>query len=402
MLETIQAAIARETFIHWIEDIYRPYMDALQSGGKVLRLHHDGNIFPELDILFFGSPKNFQDTVEIGGIYDHRAHSFHFMTSRMASIVDGLSEEELHTGNGTSEIVYAEIRQYAEKAVKEWGYQYTIQADADYAKFYREAQSALLAMTKYAALLSSRGDKTTVGDMRELAEKMLHFWRDPIYDVYERGYEAVERQYLEQFDQASTGTFMPAHAVQFSGKDAKTIFRGLALQAMESEDNEDELLVRQCCRLAKRLGEEYPQEMVAFHGDFTPIYDEQLASPDTPEDECIYRITLFDKLAMLFDCPVPEEWVPRKWNVYHLSGTSLTCPARLSKSMPESGYVGTVLSPYVLIHAGSKTCEITETLKTDAPCSLREFRKGNIVPYCQTAQTAAPSERAPKIGELCL
>lgn len=275
MRKTMQAPALRKNLIQWIEDVYSIAIDVRQSDGGILRIEHDDNILPEINVLFFGNAESFRDTVEIGGMYDRRTHSFHFMRSQLASVVDGLSEAEIYTGGETSESVYNEMRKYAEKAVEEQGYQYKCPAGADYVAFRRNIQSALSSMVKYAELLTSRGEHSAVQGIRELAEEMLYFWCDPVYLIYEKGLKAVEQQYMEQFDRAVAESSVHAPANAFSSEDAKAIFRGLVLHAVETEDNEDALSVWKCCCLAKRLGEDYPEEKELFRGDFTPNYDDQ-------------------------------------------------------------------------------------------------------------------------------
>lgn len=275
MWETVQAPISKKFLRQWLETPYNFAINIQQSGGDTLQLQHDNHMIPEIDILFFASPEDFCGTVEIGGIYDQRTRSFRFMRNQLASVVDGLSKAEIHTGADTSERVYEKIKQYAKKAIEEKGYQFKQPGGADHVESLRDARSALSAMAKYAEVLASKGEQSTVQDIRDLAWRMIYFWRDPVYLIYERGLEKVERQYMEQFDQAVAESSVSGHASSFSSKDVKAIFRGLALHAEETADNADDLSVWKCCRLAKRLGEDYPKEKKLFCGNFIPNYNDQ-------------------------------------------------------------------------------------------------------------------------------
>ena len=189
--------------------------------------------------------------------------------------MDGLSKTEIYTGADTSEDVYEKIKQYAKKAIEEKGYQFKQPGSANHVESLRNARTALSAMAKYAEVLASKGEQSAVQDIRDLAWRMIYFWCDPVYLVYERGMEKVERQYMEQFDHAVAKSSASGHAASFSSEDAKAIFRGLAIHAEETTDNADDLSVWKCCRLAKRLGEDYPEEKELFRGKFTPNYNEQ-------------------------------------------------------------------------------------------------------------------------------
>ncbi len=275
MWETVQAPISKEFLCQWLESLYNFAINIQQSNGETLQLQHDQYIFPEIDVLFFARPEDFCGTVEIGGIYDQGTRSFRFMRNQLASVVDGLSKAEIHTGADTSESVYEEIKQYAKEAISQRGHLYNTPQFAGYEDFNPDIHSALSSMKKYAQVLTSGGEQSTVRDIRELSGEMLYFWRDLVYLTYERGMEKVERQYMEQFDQAVAESSASGQAASFSSEDAKAIFRGLALHAEETTDNENELSVWKCCRLAKRLGEDYPREKELFCGNFIPNYNDQ-------------------------------------------------------------------------------------------------------------------------------
>lgn len=275
MLETVQAPISKGFLRQWLETPCSFAINIQHSSGETLQLQHDKYMIPEIDVLFFASPEDFRGTVEIGGIYDQRTSSFRFMRNQLAAVVNGFSKTEIHTGADTSEGVYEKIKQYAKKAIEEKGYQFKQPGDADHVESLRNARSALSAMAKYAEVLASKGEQSAVQDIRDLAWRMIYFWYDPVYLVYERGLEKVERQYMEQFDQAVANSSVPGHTASFSSEDAKAIFRGLALHAEETTDNEDALSVWKCCRLAKRLGEDYPEEKELFFGNFIPNYNDQ-------------------------------------------------------------------------------------------------------------------------------
>ena len=191
MYETVQAPISKEFLSQWLETLYNIAINIQQSNGDTLQLHHDEYSIPEIDVLFFSSPEDFCGTVEIGGIYDLRTRSFHFIREQLASVVDGFSKTELYPGADTSEDVYEKIKQYAKKAIEEKGYQFKQPGSANHVESLRNARSALSAMAKYAEVLASKGEQSAVQDIRDLAWRMIYFWCDPIYLIYERGMEKV-------------------------------------------------------------------------------------------------------------------------------------------------------------------------------------------------------------------
>ena len=208
-------------------------------------------------------------------MYDSRTQEFRFISDQLASIADGISETERWQGVHPSEDVYARISSYAKEAVETKGYRFQNEMDEQFAKVRQDAQSALSVMAEYAAVLAARGEKDAVLDVRDLAVEMLHFWRDPVYMTYERGYEKVEQQYLQGFDQAIATAIESGQAPAFSSDKAHSLLQGLAIHAEEVTQNEDAFSVWECCRLAKRVAMDHPDQCSVFNGDFTADYSER-------------------------------------------------------------------------------------------------------------------------------
>ena len=114
-MREVQSPVSRDTLREWVEDRHGVYMDVRSEDDKVLRIYNE-TLFPESSVLFVGEAENFNDTVEICGMYDSRTQEFRFISDQLASIVDGISEMERWQGAHPSEDVYARISSYAKEA----------------------------------------------------------------------------------------------------------------------------------------------------------------------------------------------------------------------------------------------------------------------------------------------
>ena len=379
-MREVQSPVSRDTLREWTEDRHGVYMNVRTDSDKVLTLYND-TLFPEISVLFIGEAENFNDTVEICGMYDSRTQEFRFISDQLASIVDGVSEMERWQGVHASEDVYARISSYAKEAVETKGYQFQNKMDSQFAEIRQDAQSALSVMAEYAAVLAARGEKDAVLDVRDLAVEMLHFWRDPVYMTYERGYEKVERHYLERFDQAVSTAMESGQAPAFSSDKAHSLLQGLAIHAEEVTQNEDAFSVWECCRLAKRIATDYPSQCAVFSGDFTADYSERFTRFGSQDWERLQEGWLLDRPVLLFNHPVPDDQIPEGWHSYHLAGRNIYNADRLLKAVPENGYVGTVLSPHVLIRASYQSRQLQNQFGScGGSVSLTEFCEKHHLP----------------------
>ena len=356
MLEVVQAPVSRDMLQQWVEDRHGVLMDVRHDDIE-LRLYNEA-IFPEISVLFMGDTSKYLDAVEICGMYDTITREFRFVSGQLAAIVDGIPEAERWTGPDESEDIYAEICRYAKEAVEQRGYKFEDSSSAIYAGLRQTVQSGLSDMIDYAAVLSARGEQDAVLDMRDLALEMLHFWRDPVYDTYEKGYDRLEQQYTEKLDQAVQQAGDSRQCPPFDEQKAANILGCLAIHAEEVTQNNDNFSIWECCRLAKRLREEFPQQAGIFQGDFVVDESERFAQFGSKNWEQLQEGWLLGKPVLVFSHPVPEEQVPEGWHSYHLAGRNLYRADKLLKDMPESGYVGTVLSPYSLIRASYQSRQI--------------------------------------------
>ena len=379
-MREVQSPVSRDTLREWVEDRYGVYMDVRSEDDKVLRVHND-TLFPEISVLFIGEAENFNDTVEICGMYDSRTQEFRFISDQLASIVDGVSEMERWQGVHASEDVYARISSYAKEAMDTKGYRFQNEMDEQFAKIRQDAQSALPVMAEYAAVLAARSEKDAVLDVRDLAVEMLHFWRDPVYMTYERGYEKVEQQYLQGFDQAIATAIESGQAPAFSSDKAHSLLQGLAIHAEEVTQNEDAFSVWECCRLAKRVAADYPSQCAVFNGDFIADYSERFTKFGSQDWQHLQEGWLLDRPVLLFNHPVPDDQIPEGWHSYHLAGRNLCNADRLLKAAPEDGYVGTVLSPHVLIRASYQSRQLQNQFGIcGGSVSLTEFCEKHHLP----------------------
>ena len=380
MRETVQSPVSRKTLCARLEDQRGIFMDIQTNDGSVLTLYDD-TLFPEISVLFVGDAEKFNDTVEVCGMYDKKAHEFRFVSDRLASIADGISDMERWTGPHTSEDVYARISSYAKEAVTVKGYRFESEMREQFAAVRQDARSALSAMIDYAAVLAARGEADAVLDTRDLAREMSRFWRDPVYDTYERGYEKVERQYLEQFDQAVSAAMRSGQAPAFGSGKAYSVLRGLAVHAEEVTQNEDAFSVWECCRLARRVAGDHPDQCEVFNGDFTADYSERFTKFGSQDWEHLQEGWMLGKYVLVFNSPLPDGQTPEGWHSYHLAGRNLSHVDRLLKAVPEKDYVGTVLSPHVLIRASYQTRQFQNHFGWYGGCvSLAEFCEKNHLP----------------------
>ena len=88
-MREVQSPVSRDTLREWTEDRHGVYMNVRTDSDKVLTLYND-TLFPEISVLFAGDAGKFNDTVEICGMYDKKAHEFRFVSDKLASIVDGV------------------------------------------------------------------------------------------------------------------------------------------------------------------------------------------------------------------------------------------------------------------------------------------------------------------------
>lgn len=359
MQEPVQAPVSREALQKWLEDRYGIFMDVFLGEDTVLRLYNE-TCFPEISVLCAGEAEKFMDTVEICGMYDKRTCEFRFVSGKLSSMISGISKEECCSDSDQSESIYAGICRYAKEAVEQRDYTFEDPISELYAGLRQAVQTGLSAMVDYAAVLSAGGKRNAVLDARDLALKMLYFWRDSVYLTYEKGYARVERQYTEKFDQAVRMAKRTKQAPAFSGEKAKNILQSLAIHAAEVTDNEDTFSVWECCRLAKQLLDEYPQHREIFRGDFTVDESERFMKFGSKDWDHLQEGWLLGKEVLVFNTPVPDEQIPEGWHSYHLTGRNFGHIDKLLKAVPERRYVGTVLSPHVLIRASYRSREIRD------------------------------------------
>ena len=372
MLKT-QSPVPRETLQEWTEDRYGIFMNIQSADDKVLKLYNE-ELFPEISVLFAGDDENFVDTAEICGMYDHRTCEFRFVSGQLASIVNGISEAECGPDSDDSEKIYEKICLYAKEAVEQRGYTFENSRSEKFAAIQQTVQSSLSDLADYAALLSARGERDAVLDVRDLALEMLHFWRDGVYDTYEKGYARVEQQYTEKFDAAVESAGTSKQTPAFRDAQAANLLKSLAIHAEEVTQCEAPFSVWECCHVAKWLQAEYPQHKELFCGEFTVDEHERFMEFGSRDEDHLKQGRLLGRRVLVFNSPVLDEQVPEGWHSYHLAGRNVYCADKLLKAVPENGYVGTVLSPHVLIRASYQSRQLQEPLRCFGDyVSLTEF-----------------------------
>lgn len=398
-MKTVPSPVPRETLREWADDRYGVMMDVQAGNGSVLRIYND-TLFPEISVLFVGEVAKFRDTVEICGMYDKRIGEFRFMSRQFSSIVDDISETERCPNSDESEKIYAEICHYAKEAVERRGYTFEQSGDELYAGLRQITQASLSDMIDYAALLTTRGEQDAVLDIRDLALEMLRFWRDRVYETYEKRYAAIEQQYTEKFDQAVQRAAKAEQPPVFNGKMAANLLNGLAIHANETADNEDAFSVWECCRLAKRLLDEYPQYKKIFRGSFTIDESERFTAFGSQDQEHLQEGLLLGRHVLIFNSPVPDGQIPDGWHSYHLAGRNLYHADKLTKAVPEDNYVGTVLSPHVLIRASYQSRQIqNQSMLYGGYVSLKEFCASYHLPQPDMSSTVPePQEESMTMG----
>ena len=389
-MREVQSPVSRDTLREWTEDRHGVYMNVRTDSDKVLTVYNE-TLFPEISVLFVGDAENFNDTVEICGMYDQRTGEFRFVSSQLSSIVNGISEAECCSGSDRSEDIYAEIQRYAKEAVDQKGYKYENSGSEIHADLQRITRTGLSNLVDYAAMLATRGERSAVLDARDLAVEMLHFWRDGVYDTYEAGYTRLEQQYLEGFDQAVLQAENTGQPPAFSAKQAENLLESLAIHAEAATDNENAFSVWECCRLAKRVAMDYPDQCAMFNGDFTADYSERFTGFGSQDWDHLERGRLQDRQMLIFNHPVPDDQIPEGWHSYHLAGRNIYNVDKLLKAVPENGYVGTVLSPHVLIRASYQSRQIQDQFQ-------RYAFHVNLVQFCEENHLPQPDVSGIEFG----
>ncbi|MBD5160753.1 MAG: hypothetical protein HDT14_01765 [Oscillibacter sp.] len=133
--------------------------------------------------------------------------------------------------------------------------------------------------------------------------------------------------------------------------------------------------------MAKRVAMDYPDQYAVFNGDFTADYSEHFTKFGSQDWDHLERGRLLDRPVLIFNHPVPDDQIPDGWHSYHLAGRNIYNVDKLLKTAPENGYVGTVLSPHVLIRASYQSRQIQDQfLRYAFHVSLAQFCEENHLP----------------------
>ena len=236
-----------------------------------------------------------------------------------------------------------------------------------------DALAAVAALLDYAAFLSKHGGKEYLPDLRDVIELMACTWapEDFIHAFDEP--TKVERETRKAFNAA-----VRRQAVApLTGEQAEVIVRGLSLQAEAMAEEGWLLPVWQCCRIAKRLREDFAGQTVhplIMQGNFEIDESDRFMKFGSLDRGRVMEGRLCRHPVLVFNEPVPAGQVPVGWHCYHLSGRNIEVSDRLWSVMPRHDYTGSVLTQADLIQTKRNMMRIDDRFKLSGELiSLENF-----------------------------
>ncbi len=206
-----------------------------------------------------------------------------------------------------------------------------------------EAQAAISALIDYAAVLAQNGGKEYLPDLRDVVSGMAAMWapEDFIYSFNEP--TRMQREAAKQI----TAAVRKRTCTAITGEQASSIIRGLSIHAEVLEKEGYPLAFWQCCRLARRLREDFTgptSQPLVLQGDFIPDESERFVRFGTTDRDHIMHGQICRHPVLIFNEPVPAEKIPEGWHGFHLSGRNIRDADRLWCFRQPNDYTGSVLS----------------------------------------------------------
>ena len=212
------------------------------------------------------------------------------------------------------------------------------------------------ALVEYAAVLAKNGGREFLPDLRDMVNEMLWVWAPEDAADSLQAPTALQKEYHKRINSA-----VKRRAANISAGQAKAIVRGLSIHAEEMNEQGHLLSIWQCCRLAKRLREDFTgqteQELV-LRGNFEVDESPRFMKFGSTDRSHVTEGRLLQLPALVFNEPVPAEQVPEGWQCYHLSGRNVQESDRMWNFMPRHDYTGSVVAQAGLIRTARNMMRI--------------------------------------------
>ena len=239
------------------------------------------------------------------------------------------------------------------------------------------------ALVDYAAVLSKHGGREYLPDLRDMVNSMIWVWapEDIIDDP--KGPTKMQKEYHRKIN-ASVKKVLPASTITV--EQAETIIHGLSIHAEEMSNHGYPLAVWQCCRLAKRLREDFAgqtSQPLTLRGNSAIDESERFTNFGTTDRSHVTEGKLFTRPVLIFSDPVPAEQIPEGWYCYHLSGRNIRDAGRLWNGPPlREQYAGSILTSVEMLQTRRNMMRIDgrftpnkELTTLEAFCEQHGFRQ---------------------------
>lgn len=246
-----------------------------------------------------------------------------------------------------------------------------------------DAMAAVDALVEYAAVLAKNGGREFLPDLRDMVNETLWVWAPEDAADSLQAPTALQKEYHKRINSA-----VKRRAANISAGQAKAIVRGLSIHAEEMNEQGHLLSIWQCCRLAKRLREDFAgqteQELI-LHGNFEVDESPRFMKFGSTDRGHVTEGRLLQLPALVFNEPVPAEQVPEGWQCYHLSGRNIQRSDRMWNFMPRHDYTGSVVAQAGLIRTARNMIQINgqfvmnrEAVSLESFCQRHGFQVENF------------------------
>lgn len=207
-----------------------------------------------------------------------------------------------------------------------------------------DAMAAVNMLVEYAAVLAKNGGREFLPDLRDMVNEMLWVWApEDAADSLQAPTE-LQKAYHKRINAAVKRR--PSETA-IGAVQTEAIVRGLSIHAEEMNEQGHLLSIWQCCRLAKRLREDFAgqaEQGLILHGNFEVDESPRFMKFGSSDRGHMTEGRLLQLPALVFNKPVPAEQVPEGWQCYHLSGRNIQESDRMWNFMPRHDYTGSVLA----------------------------------------------------------
>lgn len=243
-----------------------------------------------------------------------------------------------------------------------------------------EMQECIEALVNYAAILSKQNVKEYLADLGDLIHSMLWVWAPEDYIDPRSKSTRLQGEYSRRIMTAARCSKASVFTSKLSDKQLSAIIHGLSIHAENAAaEREDLLEVWQCCRLARKLREDYSEQTpqsLELQGNFITDESDRFTKFGSTDPDHVVQGMVRRCPVLVFNAPVPADQLPEGWCCRHLTGRNIQHVDGIQKSLPESNYVGSVLSPCEVIWGSREMQRISNqfSMSSEFIC-LDEFCK---------------------------